>query len=35
MGLSVFLPPQQMPFAQYPNFQQFQAMPYQQYAQQG
>jgi hypothetical protein len=29
------MPPQQMPFVQYPQFPQYQAMSYQQYLQQG
>jgi hypothetical protein len=34
--MPAFLPPQQMPYVQYPTpYQQFQAMPYQQFMQQG
>jgi hypothetical protein len=29
------MPPKQMPFVQYPQFPQYQAMPYQQFLQQG
>jgi hypothetical protein len=36
MGMPAFLPPQQMPYVQYtPPYQQVQAMPFQQYVQQG
>jgi hypothetical protein len=36
MGMPAFLPPQQMPYMQYtPPYQQVQAMPFQQYVQQG